>query len=491
MHRLLQYAFVAGLAASVGACQKDVDQNKSKGKAQPTTSTAQTNPDKNPGAARPAPPRKNQVEPPMDVSAPPADAQKSPSGMSYKVLAEGSGDKPEVNDTVMVNYTGWRTNGQMFYTSTRRGAPQPMSLVQVSKGWEEALTDMLPGEKRIYWMPPELASRGRPSKDQGALVFQIELVEVQKAPPPPANLKAPAPDATKTASGLAFKVLTPGTGTEKPRLWDQVTVHYTVWNTEGKMLDSTTIRKRPRPVQLFREPEFWQESITSMVQGQKNRVWVPEKMLKKKNPMNTAPGGLVMDFELVSVKKMAQPPPTPKDVAAAPAAAKSTANGVKYKVLKKGTGTENPTADKTVKVHYTGWTTDGKMFDSSIVRGKPAEFPLKGVIPGWTEGVQVMVIGETTRFWIPEEMAYKGKPNRPQGTLVFDIELLEIKDAPARPPHRPGGGMHGKPSANPHGKTGANPHGAAKPGATKPGATQPAAKPGATKPATGHEGHNH
>jgi peptidylprolyl isomerase len=80
-----------------------------------------------------------------------------------------------------------------------------------------------------------------------------------------------------------------------------------------------------------------------------------------------------------------------------------------------------------VTVHYAGWTTDGKMFDSSIPRGKPSTFPLNRVIPGWTEGLQLMVIGEKTRFWIPEELAYKGKPGRPQGMLVFDVELLEIK----------------------------------------------------------------
>ena len=78
-------------------------------------------------------------------------------------------------------------------------------------------------------------------------------------------------------------------------------------------------------------------------------------------------------------------------------------------------------------MHYAGWTTDGKMFDSSIPRGKPSSFPLNRVIPGWTEGVQLMVVGEKTRFWIPEELAYKGKPGRPQGMLVFEIELLEIK----------------------------------------------------------------
>jgi peptidylprolyl isomerase len=121
-------------------------------------------------------------------------------------------------------------------------------------------------------------------------------------------------------------------------------------------------------------------------------------------------------------------PETPKDVAAIPADAQKTASGLASKVLKKGTGSDHPKESSTVKVDYTGWTTDGKMFDSSVTRGQPAQFPLKGVIAGWTEGVQLMVVGEKRRFWIPEELAYKGRPGAPQGMLVFDVELLETKD---------------------------------------------------------------
>ena len=76
-------------------------------------------------------------------------------------------------------------------------------------------------------------------------------------------------------------------------------------------------------------------------------------------------------------------------------------------------------------MHYTGWTTDGKMFDSSVVRGQPSTFAVDGVIPGWTEGLQLMFEGEKTRFWIPEKLAYEGK-SAPYGMLVFDVELIKI-----------------------------------------------------------------
>jgi len=120
-----------------------------------------------------------------------------------------------------------------------------------------------------------------------------------------------------------------------------------------------------------------------------------------------------------------KPIPAPDDVKAAPADAKKTSSGLAYKVLTPGKGKAHPTATSEVTVHYTGWTTDGKMFDSSVASGKPATFPLNQVIKGWTEGVQLMTEGEKTRFWIPEPLGYGGR-RPPFGMLVFDIELLKI-----------------------------------------------------------------
>jgi peptidylprolyl isomerase len=118
--------------------------------------------------------------------------------------------------------------------------------------------------------------------------------------------------------------------------------------------------------------------------------------------------------------------PAPPDVAAAPADATRTPTNLASKVLRPGTGTRHPRPNSEVTVHYTGWTTDGKMFDSSVAGGQPATFRLDGVIPGWTEGVQMMVEGEKRRFWIPAKLAYEGSPANPQGMLVFDIELIRI-----------------------------------------------------------------
>jgi len=125
--------------------------------------------------------------------------------------------------------------------------------------------------------------------------------------------------------------------------------------------------------------------------------------------------------------------PPPADVAAAPADAKKTPSGLASKVTEPGAGKTHPNKTDLVTVHYTGWTTDGKMFDSSVSRGKPATFPLDRVIAGWTEGVQLMVQGEKRRFWIPEALAYQGKRD-PKGTLVFDVELISFSESPTQAP---------------------------------------------------------
>ncbi|MGH8518687.1 MAG: FKBP-type peptidyl-prolyl cis-trans isomerase [Panacagrimonas sp.] len=107
---------------------------------------------------------------------------------------------------------------------------------------------------------------------------------------------------------------------------------------------------------------------------------------------------------------------------------KTTASGLQYKVLTEGAG-DSPTAADEVTVHYKGTLINGEEFDSSISRGQPVTFPLGNVIEGWTEGVQLMTVGEKARFWIPADLAYGEKatrPGAPSGMLVFDIELIRI-----------------------------------------------------------------
>jgi peptidylprolyl isomerase len=255
----------------------------------------------------------------------------------------------------------------------------------------------------------------------GAAFTAVTLAAQPVKPiPPPPDVAAPPPDAVKTASGLATKVITPGAGTARPGKTDTVTVHYTGWTTDGRMFDSS-VAGAPATFRLDRVIAGWTEGVQLMVAGEKRRLWIPEPLAYKgaREPR----GMLVFDVELISFLTQ---PTVPPDVKAPPADAKRTASGLAYRVLQPGNGTRKPSARSNVTVHYTGWTTDGKMFDSSVTRGKPIEFPLDGVIAGWTEGVQLMVEGEKTRFWIPENLAYQGK-QPPFGMLVFDVELIRIK----------------------------------------------------------------
>jgi peptidylprolyl isomerase len=253
--------------------------------------------------------------------------------------------------------------------------------------------------------------------------------------PAPDDVAAPPEGAERSKSGLAWTVLQKGTGDKNPAAADIVLVNYTGWTTEGKMFDSSVKRGQPAEFPLNRVIKGWTEGVQLMVTGEKRRFWIPGDLAygeaTTNDPhaaMGPPRGTLVFDVELVSFKEAPKPPDAPKDVAKIPKNAKKTKSGLGSRVITKGTGKDHPGPTSVVTVHYSGWTTDGEMFDSSVVRGSPATFGLNQVIPGWTEGLQLMVVGETRRIWIPEDLAYGGRPGRPAGMLVFDVELLDIKN---------------------------------------------------------------
>ncbi|MGA9852421.1 MAG: FKBP-type peptidyl-prolyl cis-trans isomerase [Gammaproteobacteria bacterium] len=130
---------------------------------------------------------------------------------------------------------------------------------------------------------------------------------------------------------------------------------------------------------------------------------------------------------------MTNPYTAPPDVAMPPASATVLPDGLAYQVLASGIGSTHPTLDSTVTVNYTGWTIDGRKFDSTINPDgsrSPATFPLNKLIQGWQEVVPLMVTGERIRVWIPGKLAYdnRNRPGAPKGMLVFDIELISFND---------------------------------------------------------------
>lgn len=279
-------------------------------------------------------------------------------------------------------------------------------------------------DKDLYWIE---VSGWQPSETKASSKPTPSAADPQKAP---ADVAAPPANAQKTPSGLASRVLRAGTGDVHPQKWDDVTVRYTGWTTDGAMFDTSATRGQPSTFAVGNVIAGWTEGLQLMVVGETRRFWIPAKLAYGEAPRPGQPTGmLVFDVELLGIVPGTRPIEAPADVAAPPANATKTASGLAYVTLVKGSGKQSPRPRDRVRVHYSGWTRDGKLFDSSVARGEPAEFPLNGVIRGWTEGLQHMVVGDRTRFWIPGELAYGNGSSRagaPTGMLVFDVELLEI-----------------------------------------------------------------
>jgi FKBP-type peptidyl-prolyl cis-trans isomerase len=261
-----------------------------------------------------------------------------------------------------------------------------------------------------------------------AVALGIPHAALAQAPAPSAfaaQVENPPADAQKTASGLAYKILSPGSGTVHPTDTDLVKVATTFWTKESAQDKPGSFGSPTTPMIVGRimVPGL-KEGIALMTTGAKLRFWIPEK-LAFAGAEGKPKGPLMVEVVLLDVTPA---PATPTDVAAPPADATKTKSGLAFKVLKPGTGTAHPKSGSKVTVHYTGWTTAGVMFDSSVTKGRPFTTSLDQVIKGWTEGVQLMVAGESRRFWIPGKLAYDGddRPGVPKGMLVFDIELVAV-----------------------------------------------------------------
>lgn len=146
------------------------------------------------------------------------------------------------------------------------------------------------------------------------------------------------------------------------------------------------------------------------------------------NSTETGPESATVNPGAPALSGGAQAPAAP-GVAPAPSGVQTTYSGLKYEVLRSGTGAR-PASYNRVKVHYHGYLPDGTVFDSSVERGEPATFGLNQVIPGWREGIPLMQVGAKYRFTVPPHLAYgaRGAPPKigPNQTLMFDVELFEV-----------------------------------------------------------------
>jgi FKBP-type peptidyl-prolyl cis-trans isomerase len=252
------------------------------------------------------------------------------------------------------------------------------------------------------------------------------LAAAPRAPLPDVPL-APPVDARTTASGVVIHVLEPGDDkAPMPRSGDVLELRYRVWDEQGRLVGASRL-DRSEQLSTTWLPPGWAEAMFTLHVGAHAHIWVPEVQAYP-TPSSGPRGALRIDVHLMGLEStvmaaddvpFTEPPPN----------ALRTASGIAFVVLRAGTGTRHAAPDGRVTVHYEGWTAhDGTRFDSSYARGKPATFPLTAVISGWQEAVPLMVEGEKTRFWIPGDMAYGDSPGKPNGMLVFDIELVTIED---------------------------------------------------------------
>ena len=243
-----------------------------------------------------------------------------------------------------------------------------------------------------------------------------------------------------TESGLQYKVLTEGPeGGASPIASDLVTVHYVGTLRSGAEFDSSRARGEPASFPLNRVIRGWTEGLQLMSEGDTFRFFLPPDLAygaSGSGPLIGPNEALIFDVELIKVQNPERNLEKANDFLAENArkeGVQTTESGLQYLVLSEGAGDgKSPSASDTVEVHYQGTLLDGSEFDSSYKRGETIEFPLNRVIPGWTEGVQLMSEGDKYRFFIPPALGYgeRGTPGGPIGpneALIFEVELVAVK----------------------------------------------------------------
>ncbi len=375
------------------------------------------------------------------------------SGLKYRVIEPGQDPKPTANAKVMVHYRGWLpdkadpTKGEEFDSSYKRGQPAGFPLKDVIPGWTEGLQLIGKGGKLELEIPPDLAygERGSPGAipPNATLRFEVELLDI-KEPPKPMEPGPVDPDApkefSKTDSGLQYRILRKGNG-KSPVASDKVTVHYRGWlpnkidPSKGEEFDSSYQRGETTSFPLGGVIPGWTEGLQLVKEGGMIELEIPSELAYgEQGSPGAIPPNATLRFlvELISIAGPATPGPVDAD---APKEFSKTDSGLQYRIRRKGNG-KAPIATDEVTVHYRGWLPDkddpskGEEFDSSYQRGETTSFGLNQVIPGWTEGLQLVKEGGMIELHIPSELAYgeRGAPGAipPNSDLRFLVELKQV-----------------------------------------------------------------
>jgi FKBP-type peptidyl-prolyl cis-trans isomerase len=242
--------------------------------------------------------------------------------------------------------------------------------------------------------------------------------------PAPADVAAPSAGSRVAASGLASKVLQRSASKEKPLENDLVKVEVLGWTRDGRPVGGPE-----QPLRTVHSlPPGLAELVRSMAVGERRRAWIPARLMRAPGvDDDDAPPPVDFTFE-VALLDMTRAPAVPRPLDRAPRAAERTSSGLGYQVLRRGKGIERPRLDSQVKILHTGWDRSGIVFESSVLAGRPIEYAVSQLPLGLREGLQLMQVGEKTRFWLPAPLAYPdGRRGAPVGPMVFDVELLSFE----------------------------------------------------------------
>ncbi len=389
----------------------------------------------------------------------------TPSGLQYQIIKAGSGPKALLTNTVVTHYTGTLMDGKVFDSSIERGKPASFILNNVIRGWQEGIQLMSAGARYRLFVPADLAyGLNSPASipPNSILIFDVELLEIKEGP---------VVDTLKTKMSYSYGFMI-GKSLQSLNLSPkEMDPNFFVQGfskgfdaTDEDILAMESLLKTRLDSKKMAESDETAQKIAFAI-GFSSSAGVAKQLgiVSDDYDYNSLGLGyatsvkndtaLLSDLQMSEILKSFFEPKQKqaemefqkrneiiaqqniqKGVEFMEENAKkegvlSMNNGMQYEIIKVGDGAK-PTVEDKVTTHYHGTLLDGTVFDSSVERGEPATFPLKGVIQGWQDGIPLMSVGSKYKFYIPAQLAYgntgAGNVIAPGSTLVFEVELLRI-----------------------------------------------------------------
>ncbi|GIW73889.1 MAG: hypothetical protein KatS3mg103_0411 [Phycisphaerales bacterium] len=377
------------------------------------------------------------AQPGDPADAPAADQPEPLDELVITDLQPGQGETVKPGATVTIHYTGtFRRDGKAFDSSHDRGEPAQFPLSGVIPGFREGLLGMQVGGKRRIEIPWSQAygEQGRPPviPPKSDLVFEVELLDVQNAPPPkkPQLATEFAGPPIELGDGLVIREIKLGQSDQAVKPGATVVVHYTgVLADTGEQFDSS--RDRGQPARFKLDPgsliEGFVQGLIGMRAGGIRRLEIPAELAygKQGSPPTIPPDAdLVFEVELLSFTN-------PRELSTQWLGEQTRDDGLIVRIVKEGDPEKEPLPDGAIAVvHTLGVLEDGTVFDSTFDAGQPVDVPLEqAAIEGWRKGVVGMRPGEVRQFVVPPELGFgeEGSPPviPPNATLTFEVELLD------------------------------------------------------------------